>query len=65
MKEDTVISLSSDSSASDDDESDVSFTLNHKKKGKTYKVFITGASFSTTLTILYIKLICLEIFQEA
>ncbi|KAH0901901.1 hypothetical protein HID58_041404 [Brassica napus] len=33
VKEDTVISLSSDSSASDDDESDVSFTLNHKKKG--------------------------------
>ncbi|CAN7071148.1 unnamed protein product [Brassica oleracea var. botrytis] len=33
VKEDTVISLSSDSSASDDDESGVSFTLNHKKKG--------------------------------
>ncbi|CAF2149129.1 unnamed protein product [Brassica napus] len=34
VKEDTVISLSSDSSESDDDESDVSFTLNHKKKGR-------------------------------
>ncbi|WZY69188.1 hypothetical protein YC2023_001428 [Brassica napus] len=34
VKEDTVISLSSDSSESDDDESDVSFTLNHKKKGE-------------------------------
>lgn len=62
MKEDIVIFLSSDFFEFDDDESDVFFILNYKKKGKIYKVFIIVILFSIMFIILYLKLIYLEIF---
>ncbi|KAG5413650.1 hypothetical protein IGI04_001217, partial [Brassica rapa subsp. trilocularis] len=58
VKEDTVISLSSDSSESDDDESDVSFTLNHKKKGRLVEddeAMVTNTSCSNFTVVPKIK----------